>query len=247
MGYWVMDKEDSMDTVHGIVCRVRYGVLGSLLGLVSLTSCIKLDPEIKELALQLRKTAVVIVDLQRDFTQAYKGSLAVPGSDQNYIDSVNEVTKYFMDKGFRIYATQDWHPANHISFKVNGRGGIWPVHCQQNTPGADILLDKEILDNAIIVKKGMNPDYDSYSGFKDDNGAETILPKELKKHGIRDLVIYGIATDYCVKATVLDARAAGFNVYVLSSYCRGVAPETIKDALAAMSKAGAAIIPALKP
>ena len=124
--------------------------------------------------------AIIVVDLQADFTKAKKGSLAVEGTDDAYVTSVADATAKLKAAGFPIYATQDWHPATHASFFTNHQGKkpfdmitlhgkdqiLWPPHCVQNTPGAQILLDTKLFN--ATVKKGMDARYDSYSGFQDD-------------------------------------------------------------------------------
>jgi nicotinamidase/pyrazinamidase len=213
---------------------------------------------IPSLALAGAKVAVVVVDVQGDFTTYHKGSLAVKGTDKAYLDAVVKATVALKKAGLPIYATQDWHPKNHMSFASNHPGKkpfqaikladgrtqvLWPNHCVQGTPGAKVLLKKALFVK--IVRKGMNPKYDSYSGFKDDGGAKTVLEKTLKAAGVKTLIVYGIATDYCVKATVMDGLAAGFKVVVVQDLCRGVAPKTSQAAWQAMKKAGAVLWPSL--
>lgn len=195
-------------------------------------------------------TAVVVVDIQADFTQAMQGSLAVGGADQAYLDATETETRRLKSLGYPIYATQDWHPANHISFfsnhdnttpydliEIEGRQQVlWPPHCVQESPGARILMDESLF--TAIVKKGMDPAFDSYSGFFDDGKKETGLAGILKRSGIKKLIIYGLATDYCVKATVMDAIMLGFEVTLIKDLCRGVAPESTAAALENMKAAG---------
>ncbi|HMK52441.1 MAG TPA: bifunctional nicotinamidase/pyrazinamidase [Thermodesulfobacteriota bacterium] len=195
------------------------------------------------MAQEKAKMAIIVVDLQGDFTKFKNGSLAVEGTDEAYIKAVQESTKKLKEAGFSIYATQDWHPADHASFFTNHKGKkafdvvklhgkdqvLWPPHCVQNTPGAEILLDKKLFK--AIVKKGMDPQYDSYSGFQDDGGKKTEMDKLLKKEKIKEVVVYGIATDYCVKATALDAAAAGYKVIMIKNLSRGVAPDTTQKAI----------------
>jgi len=200
------------------------------------------------------KVGVIVVDVQGDFTKFKNGSLAVEGTDEAYIKSVEENTKKLKVSGFPIYATQDWHPKNHISFFTNHSGKkafdviklnnreqvLWSPHCVQNTPGAEILLDKKLFK--AVVKKGMDSQFDSYSGFQDDGGKKTELDKILKKDKIKKIVIYGIATDYCVRATALDAVTAGYQVIVIKNLSRGVAPDTSQKALDEMRAKGVAIL-----
>jgi nicotinamidase/pyrazinamidase len=204
------------------------------------------------------KTAVVVVDVQADFTTAHKGSLAVAGTDEAFLKNVVKATQDLKAAGLSIYATQDWHPAQHISFAANNKGSkpfelvtlkdgrkqvMWPAHCVQKTDGAKLLLDTSMFKQ--VVQKGMDVKYDSYSGFRDDGGADTVMDKTLKADGIKTVVVYGIATDYCVKATAMDALAAGYKVVVVQDLCRGVAPETSKTAWAEMEKAGITLWPSL--
>jgi nicotinamidase/pyrazinamidase len=200
--------------------------------------------------------AVVVVDVQGDFTTAHKGSLAVPNSDQAYLEKVAKATDDLKKAGLPVYATQDWHPADHMSFASNhkdkkpfdtiklddGRTQVlWPAHCVQGTKGAEVLVKPDLI--AKVIRKGMNPKFDSYSGFMDDGGAKTELDSVLKAAGIKILIVYGIATDYCVKATVLDGLKDGYKVVVVEDLCRGVADETSKKALEEMKQKGAQVWP----
>lgn len=200
------------------------------------------------------KIGVIVVDIQGDFTKLKNGSLAVDGTDEAYINAVEENTKKLKEAGFPIYATQDWHPKNHVSFFTNHKGKkafeviklhgkdqvLWPPHCVQKTPGAEILLDKKLFK--AVVKKGMDSQYDSYSGFQDDGGKKTDMDKLLKKEKINKVVVYGIATDYCVRATALDAVAAGYKVIMIKNLSRGVAPDTSQKYIDEMKAKGIVIL-----
>ena len=200
------------------------------------------------------KTAVIVVDMQGDFTTWKQGTLAVNGADEAYVKKVADATALLKEKGFVVYGTQDWHPKNHISFasnhpgkkpfeaiQVNGRTQVlWPDHCVQGTDGAKVLLDNNIFQ--AIVKKGQDPRFDSYSGFQDDGGAKTEMDTILKAAGIKKLVVYGLATDYCVMATANDAAANGYKVVVIEGLCRGVAPDTTVKALGTMKAKGITIL-----
>ena len=200
------------------------------------------------------KMGVIVVDIQGDFTKLKNGSLAVDGTDEAYIKAVEENTKKLKEAGFPIFATQDWHPKNHASFFTNHKGKkafeviklhgkdqvLWPPHCVQKTPGAEILLDKKLFK--AVVKKGMDSQYDSYSGFQDDGGKKTDMDKLLKKEKINKVVVYGIATDYCVRATALDAVAAGYKVIMIKNLSRGVAPDTSQKAIDEMKAKGIVIL-----
>ncbi len=193
---------------------------------------------------------VIVVDIQGDFTTLKKGSLAVKGTDKDFIDKVRKATEDLKKKGYLIFATQDWHPKDHVSFYTNHKGKkpfevikidgrtqvLWPPHCVQGTDNANLLLDKGLF--VAVVKKGQNKNFDSYSGFKDDGGAKTGMDKILKKNGIKKLIVYGIATDYCVKATAVDAADAGYKVTVIEGLSKGVAPKTTAQALKEMKGKG---------
>ena len=175
--------------------------------------------------------ALVIVDFQNDFTPG--GALAVPGGDA-IAEHVNALAA---DPRFElVVATRDWHPPDHGSFE--DQGGPWPVHCVQDTPGAELhpALDRARLD--VIVDKGQNPATEGYSGF-DQTGLERLL----RERGIDRLTIVGLATDYCVKNTALDALRHGFEVSVDSAGVRGVevAPGDSERALEELRQAGAAV------
>jgi len=203
------------------------------------------------------KAGVIVVDVQGDFTQWKKGSLAVPGTDKAFVEKVRKATSTLAKAGFTLYATQDWHPSDHVSFFTNHQGKkafdviklgakeqvLWPPHCVQGTQGARVLVDNNLF--LAIVKKGQDKNFDSYSGFQDDGGAKTEMERILKAKGIERLIIYGIATDYCVKATALDAASAGFKVTVVEELCRGVAPETSAKALEEMRAKGITVVKSL--
>jgi len=124
--------------------------------------------------------------------------------------------------------------------KLEGKDQVmWPPHCVQNSTGAKILLDEKLLK--AVVKKGMDPRYDSYSGFQDDGGKETEMDNILKKAGIKKVVIYGIATDYCVKATALDAVSKGYKVIMVKNLSKGVAADTSAKAIDEMKSKGVAV------
>jgi nicotinamidase/pyrazinamidase len=200
------------------------------------------------------KAGVIVVDMQGDFTTWKNGTLAVNGADEAYVKKVAEAAALFKKEGFAIYGTQDWHPANHISFAANHAGKkpfeviqiegrtqvLWPPHCVQGTEGAKVLLDRKIFE--AIVKKGQNPKFDSYSGFQDDGGARTEMDAILKAAGIKKVVVFGLATDYCVMATAVDAAASGYKVVVIEGLSKGVAPDTTAKALDNMKSKGILIL-----
>jgi nicotinamidase/pyrazinamidase len=200
-----------------------------------------------------QNVGVIVVDVQGDFTTLKNGSLAVHGTDKTFVDKVQKTTETLKKKGHPIFATQDWHPKDHISFctnhegkkpfeaiKINGKDQVlWPAHCVQGTENANCLLDENLFLS--IVKKGKDKKYDSYSGFQDDGGAKTELDEVLKKNGVKEVIVYGIATDYCVKATAIDAANAGYKVTVIEDLCKGVAPDTTAKALKEMADKGITI------
>ena len=195
-------------------------------------------------------TGVIVVDMQGDFTTYKNGSLAVAGTDEVFVNKVEKVTQELSAKGYPIFGTQDWHPADHISFFSNHSGKkpfeaiqiedrtqvLWPPHCVQGTENARVLTDNNLF--LAIVKKGKDKQFDSYSGFQDDGGAKTEMNQILQKNGIKELIVFGIATDYCVKATAIDEAAAGYKVTVIEGLSKGVAPDTTAKALEEMKAKG---------
>ena len=149
--------------------------------------------------------ALIVVDVQNDFLPG--GALPVPDADQ-VIPVLNRYIARFQALALPIVATRDWHPANHCSFRA--WGGKWPVHCVADTHGAQFSSLLALPKSAIIVSKDVNPDQSTYSGFR-----ETDLAEALRARNVNRLFIGGIATDYCVFHTVIDARAAGFQVKLL--------------------------------
>ena len=197
--------------------------------------------------------ALLVVDVQNDFMKG--GALEVEKSLE-IIPIINNLIKQFNEKNNLVVATLDWHPKEHKSFAINsnkviGEKGIlhgldqiwWPVHCVANTQGSELY--KELLPINHLIKKGTNINIDSYSGFF-DNGKleETDLNLTLKKNNITQLYIVGLATDYCVLSTVLDALELGYEVFLILNACRGVnlLPEDSLNAIELMKKKGAKII-----
>lgn len=174
--------------------------------------------------------ALVVVDFQNDFCPG--GALAVAGGDE-IAGRVNRLAASDFDL---VVATRDWHPPDHGSFAP--QGGPWPVHCVRGTPGAQLhpALDTGPID--LIVDKGQDPQSDGYSGFE-----ATELEQVLRDQGIDELVVVGLATDYCVKNTALDALRAGFAVTVDAGAVRAVEvePGDSERALEAVRAAGGAV------
>ena len=175
--------------------------------------------------------ALIVVDVQNDFCPG--GALGVKDGDK-VVPPLNEVIRAFNRAKLPIFFTRDWHPPDHISFK--SQGGIWPPHCVQGTEGAGFHRGLMIPSSAVIVSKGDKPTVEAYSGFQGTN-----LERRLRELGIKRIIVGGLATDYCVKESCLDARRSGFEVDVLMDCVRAV---NVKQgdgarALEAMKKAGA--------
>lgn len=198
--------------------------------------------------------ALILVDIQNDFIPG--GALAVPGGHE-IVPVVNRLQKRFD----LVVATQDWHPSNHGSFAANhpeknpfeaiDLNGLtqvlWPVHCVQNTPGADFApsLDRAGWDQ--VFHKGTDATVDSYSGFFDNGRRQaTGLGDYLRAKGVTRVYVAGLATDYCVKFTVLDALQLGFPTALIEDACRGIdlQPGDIRKAVEEMRAAGAEILQA---
>lgn len=179
----------------------------------------------------MSKQALIIVDLQNDFCPG--GSLPVPEGDQ-IVSVVNNLIKEFSGAVLPIFATRDWHPTNHCSFRE--QGGPWPPHCVKNTRGAEFHPDLNLPKETIIISKAITTDKDAYSGFERTN-----LEPLLKRSGVDKLVVCGLATDYCVKATVLDGLKAGFEVSVVKNGINGVNiyPRDSENAVEEMKRARA--------
>lgn len=149
--------------------------------------------------------ALLIVDVQNDFLPG--GALAVPRGD-TVIPALNRYLERFKSKGLPIYATRDWHPPNHCSFK--GQGGLWPAHCVAESPGAQFAEGLNLPPDTVIISKATTAEQEAYSGF-----AGTDLAERLRSAHVQRLFIGGLATDYCVLNTVEDALAAGSQVFLL--------------------------------
>lgn len=195
--------------------------------------------------------ALILVDVQNDFSPG--GALPVPQGDQ-IVPVINQLIPHFE----HVIATKDWHPAGHASFaSVQGKQpgdvidlkGIsqimWPDHCVQFSDGAEFIagLNSEAITHTVV--KGTNPDIDSYSGFFDNQRLQsTGLNDYLAEQGIDEVFIAGLATDYCVKFTALDAVSLGLRTWVIKDACRGVniAAQDSDDAFQAMQDAGCELI-----
>ncbi len=164
-----------------------------------------------------RKPALLVVDVQNDFCPG--GALAVPDGN-TIVPRVNRAIELFVRRGLRVLATRDWHPPVTKHFKEYG--GAWPPHCVQGTKGARFHPDLRLPKDAVILSKGMDPEQDSYSGFQALNEDGRDLESVVHDLGIDALFLCGLATDYCVRATALDAQRRGIRVHVLEDAIKGV-------------------------
>ena len=173
---------------------------------------------------------LLVIDVQNDFMPG--GALAVPRGDE-IVPAVNRLAARFE----HVVLTQDWHPRDHVSFAANHAGRqpfetvplaygeqvLWPVHCVQGTPGAAFHAGLEAVHARLVIRKGYRRDVDSYSAFMEaDRRSTTGLAGYLRELGVKRVWCCGLATDYCVAWTALDARAAGFEVTVIDDACRAI-------------------------
>ncbi|MTD39841.1 bifunctional nicotinamidase/pyrazinamidase [Erwinia sp. CPCC 100877] len=200
----------------------------------------------------MTRSALLLIDLQNDFCAG--GALAVPDGD-SVIAVANRLIDACQARKIAVLASQDWHPENHGSFaSQQGKrpytqgelAGLpqtwWPDHCVQHTPGAALHPELHLRAIDALFYKGEDPQVDSYSAFF-DNGQrrQTALDGWLRHHEVTDLIVMGLATDYCVKFTVMDALRLGYRVTLVTDGCRGVnlSPRDSEQALAEMAAAGA--------
>jgi|SRR6266850_822400 len=183
-----------------------------------------------------KKSALIVVDVQNDFCPG--GALGVRGGDQ-IVPVLNRYIEKFSQARLPIIATRDWHPEKTSHFKSGG--GPWPAHCIRQTQGAEFHADLKLGEEAIVLSKGTAPDEDGYSAFQARNVSGTTLAELLRRSGVETIYIGGLATDYCVKYTVLDGLQHGFRAVVLGDAIRGVDldPNDSRRALNEMSAAGA--------
>lgn len=175
--------------------------------------------------------ALIVVDVQNDFLPG--GSLAVRQGDA-VIPALNRWIARFRTAGLPIFATRDWHPVNHCSF--TDQGGPWPPHCVADSPGAAFGDGLDLPPGVMVVSKATRPEKDAYSGF-----AGTDLARQLRQAGVTRVFVGGLATDYCVRATVLAALEEGFAAILLEEAVRAVdvTPGDGVQAIAEMIGAGA--------
>ncbi|MDB5619823.1 bifunctional nicotinamidase/pyrazinamidase [Tardiphaga sp.] len=193
-----------------------------------------------------RTSVLLVIDVQNCFLPG--GSLAVKDGDR-VVPVINALAKKFPD----VVMTQDWHTPGHISFASShggkkpfetidlkyGKQVLWPDHCVQGTDGAGLSKDLAIPQAELILRKGFNKDTDSYSAFNEADGRATGLASYLKARKLQRVFIAGLATDFCVAWSALDARKAGFDTYVIEDACRGIDTQgSLAKAWADMAKAG---------
>ena len=210
------------------------------------------EVEIKKDIMISKLDALIIIDMQNDFMPS--GALPVAEGDK-IIDDINKIAERFKNNGGKVVLTQDWHPSDHKSFasqhegknpgdeyQTDGIGPIlWPDHCVQGTKGAKFHIDLKIEFADAIIKKGMTPEIDSYSGFlENDKKSKTNLNVYLKALGVKKIFVCGLALDYCVGFTALDGVDFGYEVYFLIDLTKGIdlPPGNISSCLENMSKKG---------
>lgn len=183
-----------------------------------------------------RDAALLIVDVQNDFCPG--GALPVPDGDR-VVEPLNRAAGAFAAEGLPVVASRDWHPARTRHFRECG--GVWPVHCVQGSSGAAFHPDLRLPPGTVVVSKGGDPEQDSYSAFEAASDDGVVLGDLLKGLGVRRLYVGGLATDYCVRASVLDALRSGLDVTVLTDAIAGVdvTPGDSDRALEEMKRAGA--------
>ena len=197
------------------------------------------------------RTALLVIDVQNDFIPG--GQLAVPEGDQ-IVPLINRLSGLFK----QVIIAQDWHPSGHASFASShpgrqpyeviqlpyGEQTLWPDHCVQGSAGAEFHPDLKLPHAQLIIRKGCNPDIDSYSAFLEaDRRTTTGLAGYLKERGIDTVYMVGLALDFCVMFSALDARAAGFNTFVVLDACRAIDMEgSLATAMERMQTAGVGLI-----
>ncbi len=184
------------------------------------------------------RSALLLVDVQNDFCPG--GALAVTGGDR-VVPVLNEYIREATARGLPIYASRDWHPAMSRHFAAHG--GTWPVHCVQDSPGARFHPDLALPPDVIIVSKGQGPDDHGYSAIEGVTADGTRLIDDLRARGVEHLYVGGLATDYCVKHSVLDALRSGVTVTVLpgAHAAVNVQPDDGGKAIEEMRAAGAEV------
>lgn len=178
--------------------------------------------------------ALLVIDVQRDFLPG--GALAVPGGDE-VVEPLNRYVRLFAARSLPVFASRDWHPANHCSFTA--QGGPWPAHCVADTSGAQFAPQLRLPEDVQIVSKASEPDHEAYSDFSGGDFKE-----RLRRQGVRRLFAGGLATEYCVLATVRDALAHGYRVVLLADAIRAIdrQPGDGRRAIDEMTRLGAVAV-----
>lgn len=186
-------------------------------------------------SLKLKK-ALLVVDVQIDFCPG--GAMGIQ-EGHKIIPILNRYIKFFEKENLPIFVTRDWHPK--ITKHFRQFGGEWPKHCIEGSPGAQFHPNLKLPKEAFVMSKGMDPEIDSYSAFHATDSSGTLLPNLLKILGVAEIYIAGLATDYCVKYSVLDALKEGLKVFILTDAIAGVnrQPEDSSIALEEMVSSGA--------
>jgi nicotinamidase/pyrazinamidase len=185
-------------------------------------------------------SALLVVDVQIDFCPG--GALPVPDGDR-VVPTLSTMGRQFMDVGLPVFASRDWHPPDTTHFQT--RGGPWPVHCVARTPGAQFHPELWLPPDTIVISKGQGRADDGYSAFEGTTTDGRRFAEHLRDRGVTHLYVGGLATDYCVRASVLDARSTGLVVTVLGHGIAGITEETTRRALDEMRSAGATVVATL--
>jgi len=180
--------------------------------------------------------ALLLVDVQNDFCPG--GALAVPEGDR-VIPVLNRMIDRFESRGLPIYASRDWHPPDTTHFQE--QGGPWPPHCVAGTRGADLHPDLRVPRDTIVISKGQDRADDGYSAFEGTTAEGRMLADDLRARGVGTIYIGGLATDYCVRASALDARRHAFDVALLTDGTAGIDPAGSERAVEEMRRAGAVV------
>lgn len=184
----------------------------------------------------MRDTALLIVDVQNDFCPG--GALPVPEGDA-VVAPLNALAEKVALEGGLVVASRDWHPRTTRHFAEFG--GKWPVHCVQGTLGAEFHPDLRVPEGTVIISKGISEQDDGYSAFEGHTDEGKTLQEAFSERGIRKVLVGGLATEYCVRASTLDALEHGYEVYLITDAIRGVnlQPDDSARAIAEMESAGA--------
>jgi len=179
-----------------------------------------------------KQCGLIVVDMQEDFMDG--GPLGIPGA-RDLIEPINRVVSLFDKKGLAIFFTRDWHPSNHCSFK--DYGGKWPVHCVSDTKGASFASGLLLPQRYQVISKATDAAEDAYSGFKG-----TDLGKLISNMDVKKVFLVGVATEYCVFETALDAIGLGLETFIIGDCISGVEEGKAQEALHSLEEAGAFII-----